>query len=27
VRGLLELVRSTVREKLGVELTPLIDVW
>jgi len=27
VRGLLELVRTTVREKLGVELTPLIDVW
>jgi UDP-N-acetylmuramate dehydrogenase len=27
VRGLLELVRSMVREKLGVELTPLIDVW
>lgn len=27
VRGLVELVRSTVREKLGVELTPLIEVW
>ena len=27
VRGLLELVRSTVRDKLGIELTPLIDVW
>lgn len=27
VRGLLELVRSTVRDKVGVELTPLIDVW
>jgi UDP-N-acetylmuramate dehydrogenase len=27
VRGLLELVRSTVRQQLGVELTPLIDVW
>lgn len=27
VRGLLELVRTTVREKLGVELMPLIDVW
>jgi UDP-N-acetylmuramate dehydrogenase len=27
VRGLVERVRSTVRDKLGVELTPLIEVW
>jgi UDP-N-acetylmuramate dehydrogenase len=27
VRGLVERVRSAVRDKLGVELTPLIEVW
>jgi UDP-N-acetylmuramate dehydrogenase len=27
VRGLVEAVRSCVREKLGVELTPQIEVW
>jgi UDP-N-acetylmuramate dehydrogenase len=27
VRGLVERVRATVRDKLGVELTPLIEVW
>ncbi|MFM8707126.1 MAG: UDP-N-acetylenolpyruvoylglucosamine reductase, partial [Planctomycetia bacterium] len=27
VRGLIELVRAKVRERLGVELTPQIEVW
>jgi UDP-N-acetylmuramate dehydrogenase len=27
VRGLVEAVRSCVRDKLGVELTPQIEVW
>ena len=27
VRGLVERVRAVVRDKLGVELTPLIEVW
>lgn len=27
LRGLVEQVRATVRDRLGVELTPLIDVW
>jgi UDP-N-acetylenolpyruvoylglucosamine reductase len=27
VRGLVELVRVRVRERLGVELTPQIEVW
>jgi UDP-N-acetylenolpyruvoylglucosamine reductase len=27
VRTLVETVRSRVREKLGVELTPQIEVW
>jgi len=27
VRGLIELVRTRVREKLGIELAPQIDVW
>ncbi|MFM8633247.1 MAG: UDP-N-acetylmuramate dehydrogenase [Planctomycetia bacterium] len=27
LRGLVEHVRTVVRDKLGVELTPLIDVW
>jgi UDP-N-acetylmuramate dehydrogenase len=27
VRALIELVRAKVRERLGVELTPLIEVW
>jgi UDP-N-acetylenolpyruvoylglucosamine reductase len=27
VRALIELVRAKVRERLGVELTPQIEVW
>jgi len=27
VRSLVELVRDRVRQRLGVELTPLIQVW
>ena len=27
VRALIELVRAKVRERLGVELAPLIEVW
>jgi UDP-N-acetylenolpyruvoylglucosamine reductase len=27
VRALVESVRTRVREKLGIELTPLIEVW